>query len=78
MKKIILIISLVITSLFFLNANSKQLSNQNIPTPKNLEVVDPYFCWDFANAVEADYCGYVGCNYDIWEYAFANCMLYSK
>jgi hypothetical protein len=45
-------------------------------TDKNdtIKKVDPEFCWVFANAVEANNCGYVGCNYDVWEYAFGECM----
>jgi hypothetical protein len=62
MKKIVLIAVFAFMSVSFTDKND------------TIKKVDPEFCWVFANAVEANNCGYVGCNYDVWEYAFGECM----
>ena len=68
MKKLVLILGILFaTSFSFANKSN---------TEKNSKVTNasPSFCWSFADAVEANHCGYVGCDTDWWFYAYDNCM----
>ncbi len=48
--------------------------NLNANTVTTLEVVGGGGCWDEANAIEVAVCGYVGCNFELWDTAYAYCQ----
>jgi len=70
MKKLVLLLILVFGFVSSTNANQENnLINQSYD---NSEFVEDH-CWEIAEAVEAVYCGYVGCDYDWFEYVFEIC-----
>jgi len=68
MKKLVLLLILVFG--FVSSTNANQEMNLIHPSP-NKVIVDNY--WIIAEAIEAVHCGYVGCDYDWFVYAFEAC-----
>ncbi len=66
MKKLVLILVLLFGFVSLTNANQVKNLLSNGPGEED-------HCWEIANAIEAEHCGYVGCDYDWWAYAFEFC-----
>lgn len=53
------------------------VSTLAISSTKSVEsksFADPYACWNAADAAEVYTCGYVGCNFGLWDAVFNACM----
>jgi hypothetical protein len=63
MKKLFLLLAFVFIGIFAFSSVSP-----------NKTIADPYECWDTADAIETISCGYVGCDYWLWDQVYTACM----
>jgi len=76
MKKLVLILGMLFATISVVNANKTVTINKD--TAEKTLFVGYYDCWDAANDAEAEYCGYVGCNFDYWVGYFDACVANMK
>ncbi len=77
MKKIVLIIAMMFSSVSLLNATTITDTNRKNENPKSkekIEKITPSSCWTLADAIETQHCGSVGCDFDLWEEKYNECM----
>jgi len=70
MKKLVLILFLTFPLMSMNSANHIDFSTIKQPNINNVnnpaDIKDNWKCWEEVNEKEAEFFGYVGCNYDYW------------
>ncbi|HFX17975.1 MAG TPA: hypothetical protein ENK64_02395 [Flavobacteriales bacterium] len=73
MKKLVLIIVIVLSSISFINATKNNIESKD-KTQKTM-YQDPYSaCWHAAELAEDACCGYVGCSFETFDRVYSGCV----
>jgi len=65
--------SVAVVAALLLMSMTNNVKSENIEI-ENLAFADPYECWDTADAFETIACGYVGCDFWLWDQVYNSCM----